>query len=621
MATVNGTNGNDRRVLGTRGNDTINGLRGNDLLEGGQGRDTYVFDRNFGRDIVSDDDGSSGSNPGDAVYFRADRLSDVRSARVTGGGNLVITTRNGTVNIRDFRSNRHGIETIRFSDTTAFWDGRRLVAGDGRANSNRGRGNDGDDSRRPRGPRTVSIDNIRKPSLNNPNGTTIDVTLKARPIPGTPNNAYHGFIEYRDRRTGEKRIIDAGPKGNPALSDLIAVDVPASQSDEDERRGQITVDRVTIKADFDAFSNYNKRVANRLSGAGITYGIVTDNSNATAGDFFELAAGRAPRNPPRGKPMPGLRGTVITGGRSRRGGNNNGNGNDNRPRQIGGNEGATREGDAGDGTRGNSCTGTCRNGGSGNSNSERSDRQSGNRGGLGGERSGDFGDGLRGPVVLDLDRDGALDLVSNDSGGWVGPSDGFLAIDADGSGAVDQANEIEFTKWHDDARTDLEGLALAFDSNGDSVVDGRDERFTEFKVFQDIDGNGVSGPGELMSLEEAGIMSIDLSGVPYEGEPSVIQEKAGNQVFGVTTVAYDDGSFGIAGDVALGSDQMSVAESSEAGAPGDAIEQLTADVASLASTVDKLVNAIAAMPAQEGYSWRRNGQIDHPTPTQPLLAA
>ncbi|MGI9505776.1 MAG: hypothetical protein ACR2RE_22280, partial [Geminicoccaceae bacterium] len=119
MAKVNGTNGNDRRVLGTRGNDTINGLRGNDLLEGGQGRDTYVFDRNFGSDIVSDDDGSSGSNSGDTVYFRADRLSDVRSARVTGGGNLVITTRNGTVNIRDFRSNRHGIETITFSDTTA----------------------------------------------------------------------------------------------------------------------------------------------------------------------------------------------------------------------------------------------------------------------------------------------------------------------------------------------------------------------------------------------------------------------------------------------------------------------------------------------------------------------
>ncbi|MGI9501661.1 MAG: hypothetical protein ACR2RE_01225, partial [Geminicoccaceae bacterium] len=195
---------------------------------------------------------------------------------------------------------------------------------------------------------------------------------------------------------------------------------------------------------------------------------------------------------------------------------------------------------------------------------------------------------------------GALDLVSNDSGGWVGPSDGFLAIDADGSGAIDQANEIEFTEWHDDARTDLEGLAYGFDSNGDGAVNNQDERFIELQVFQDGNGDGVSDPGELMSLEEAGITSIDVSGVPYEGEPSVIQEKAGNQVFGVTAVAYDDGSFGIAGDVALVHDHTSVAEGPEAGAPDHSIEQLTADVASLTSTVDKLVTAIAAMPTQEG---------------------
>ena len=118
------TNGNDT-IIGTRGNDTLNGLRGNDRLEGGQGRDTYVFDRNFGRDLVRDDDGSSGSNPGDVVHFRADRLSDVRSARATGRGpnaNLVITTKNGTVTIEDFRSRRHGIELFKFKDKTVMWN-------------------------------------------------------------------------------------------------------------------------------------------------------------------------------------------------------------------------------------------------------------------------------------------------------------------------------------------------------------------------------------------------------------------------------------------------------------------------------------------------------------------
>ncbi len=236
------------------------------------------------------------------------------------------------------------------------------------------------------------------------------------------------------------------------------------------------------------------------------------------------------------------------------------------------------------------------------------------------------------PILLDLDRDGSLDLVSDGQGGWAGPSDGFLAIDADGSGAIDQPNEIAFTEWDENARTDLEGLALAFDTNNDGKFNAQDERFAEFSVWQDGNGDRVSDPGELRSLEEAGISSIDLSGVPYEGEPVAIQEKAGNQVFGVTTVAYDDGTFGIAGDVALaageevdgpggvpGEDASDIADGDAGDAPGgssDAVDQLAAEVASLTSKVDQLVSKMAAFQAKPGGScWSRNDRIDHPTLT------
>ena len=221
------------------------------------------------------------------------------------------------------------------------------------------------------------------------------------------------------------------------------------------------------------------------------------------------------------------------------------------------------------------------------------------------------------PIVLDLDRDGSLDLVSDSRGGWAGPSDGFLAIDADGSGAIDQANEIAFTEWDENARTDLEGLALAFDTNEDGTFDAQDERFAEFSVWQDANGDRVSQADELKSLADAGITSIDLSGVPYEGEPVAIQEKAGNQVFGVTTVAYDDGSFGIAGDVALaaggdalvgdGSDGALGEDGADVGDAGvvddaagssDAVEQLGAEVAALTSKVDQLVSDMASFGAE-----------------------
>ncbi len=434
MATVNGTNGNDKRVLGTRGNDTINGRRGNDWLEGGKGRDTYVFDSKFGSDVVADDNSDGGSNAGDVIHFRADRFSDIRSVRVTGsgsGGNMIITTKNGTVNVRNYKTRKDRIETIRFKDATFSWNGRGYnVRGSGIATA------------------------ARKMGIRSNTGDDLGVEALARVLRDTFGRGFKDPLGW----LGVARA----------------------------NRG-------------DGYNDYNHPFRDDIYGDG-----------------------------PRG------------------------------------------------------CNGCP-------------------------------------PIVLDLDRDGSLDLVSNDQGGWVGPSDGFLAVDRDGSGAIDNMGEIALLEEDARARTDLEGLAYGFDGNGDGVVNAVDERFAELRVFQDVDGNGVSGPGELMTLEEAGITSIDVAGVPYEGEPSVVQEKAGNQVFGVTTVAYDDGSFGIAGDVSLGSDHSSVAEGSGADAPGDAIEQLTADVARLTSTVDNLVNAIAAMPAQEGCGGRCADQINRPTPT--LLAA
>ncbi len=163
------------------------------------------------------------------------------------------------------------------------------------------------------------------------------------------------------------------------------------------------------------------------------------------------------------------------------------------------------------------------------------------------------------PVVLDLDGDG-IELVSQDNSnafydidgdgfreqvGWVSADDGLLAIDLDGDGEISRAEELNFTLLDENAQTDLEALKTVFDSNDDGVLDANDERFADFKVWQDLDGDGVAEDGELKSLSEAGIASIDLT-------PEVRNETVeGNILAGVAQMTMTDGSFRDVGDVAF----------------------------------------------------------------------
>ncbi|GAA0736923.1 hypothetical protein [Clostridium oceanicum] len=52
-ATLNGDEGNDT-LIGNVGKDILNGGTGNDLLTGGDGEDTFIFSKDFGRDVIKD---------------------------------------------------------------------------------------------------------------------------------------------------------------------------------------------------------------------------------------------------------------------------------------------------------------------------------------------------------------------------------------------------------------------------------------------------------------------------------------------------------------------------------------------------------------------------------------
>ena len=124
------------------------------------------------------------------------------------------------------------------------------------------------------------------------------------------------------------------------------------------------------------------------------------------------------------------------------------------------------------------------------------------------------------PLVLDLDGDGAelvaladsqawFDLDSDGFAqhtGWVAPDDALLALDRNGNGRIDNIGEV-FGNGTTDSFTELRAL----DSNDDGRIDASDDRFDELLLWRDLNGNGWSEDGELQSLADGGVRSIDLN--------------------------------------------------------------------------------------------------------------
>ncbi|ALJ13765.1 beta strand repeat-containing protein [Sphingopyxis macrogoltabida] len=174
--------------------------------------------------------------------------------------------------------------------------------------------------------------------------------------------------------------------------------------------------------------------------------------------------------------------------------------------------------------------------------------------------------GITSPIVLDLNGDG-VSLVNNrdtnvafdwdgdgtrNQTGWIGRDDGFLMFDRDGNGLVSNGSELSFTSDKPGATSDLDGLR-AFDSNGDGVFSSSDEKFGEFKIWRDANGNGRSETREIRSLADVGIASIDLSGEAVNRTWAW----GDNMVINNGSFTRTDGSTGAFGDIALNYDPLS----------------------------------------------------------------
>jgi len=137
------------------------------------------------------------------------------------------------------------------------------------------------------------------------------------------------------------------------------------------------------------------------------------------------------------------------------------------------------------------------------------------------------------PIVIDTDGSGfhltsAADGVQFDFFGtgepiqisWIakGSTNGWLALDRNGNGVIDNAKELFGNFTDQPPVNDRNGfLALAvfdqpaYGGNGDGVIDYRDAIWPKLLVWIDANHDGISQPEELHHITDLGIHSIDLA--------------------------------------------------------------------------------------------------------------
>ncbi|MGC6323594.1 calcium-binding protein, partial [Bisgaard Taxon 45] len=166
------------------------------------------------------------------------------------------------------------------------------------------------------------------------------------------------------------------------------------------------------------------------------------------------------------------------------------------------------------------------------------------------------------PLVLDLDGDGIETVGHNGhsgslfdhdadgirtSTGWIKGDDGLLVLDKDGDGKITNASELfsDMVILSDSTRAQHGFSALKdLDSNDDGVIDKQDTKFSELKLWRDLNQNGISEENELFNLSDFAIKSLHTA---YEDR---YDEVAGDNILSqLGKYEKEDGSFGAMADI------------------------------------------------------------------------
>jgi hypothetical protein len=178
------------------------------------------------------------------------------------------------------------------------------------------------------------------------------------------------------------------------------------------------------------------------------------------------------------------------------------------------------------------------------------------------------------PIVLDLNGDGVttksirdgvtFDLFATGSKvntGWVSNSDGLLVLDRNHDGTIADGSELfgSSTSLADGSKAADGYQALReLDSNSDGVIDRNDASFADLKIWVDANSDGVTEGGELKSLADLQITSINANA-------AVDLSKDNGNLIGLTsTYQTADGANHAAADVWFVADKNQSAATSPA---------------------------------------------------------
>ena len=119
---------------------------------------------------------------------------------------------------------------------------------------------------------------------------------------------------------------------------------------------------------------------------------------------------------------------------------------------------------------------------------------------------------------------------------WIAPSNGFLVLDRNGNGIVDDGTELLGNRGRlvSGKKADNSFAVLAEeDSNHDGVIDAKDPIFSKLLVWQDSNQDGISQTEELKPVSKYGIVLINV-------------KETGQRLVGAKTVKI--GSYKIGGE-------------------------------------------------------------------------
>ena len=135
------------------------------------------------------------------------------------------------------------------------------------------------------------------------------------------------------------------------------------------------------------------------------------------------------------------------------------------------------------------------------------------------------------------------------STGWIKSDDGFLVMDRNANGTIDNGTELfgDSTALYAGGNA-ADGFAALRqeDTNSDGVVNNLDTNWANLRIWQAFNQDGISQAQELLTLEQAGIAGINVAST------SIINQIVvnGNQLLDRGTYIKTDGTTGTVGQTA-----------------------------------------------------------------------